>query len=168
MPIENERKFVLAKSFKPEALRGWAKTDIRQAYLNDGPRIREDNGACTLTYKKWIAAAQELVEIETAISREDFDLLRSECVINVDKTRYAKRLPSGDWVVDLLRDGQGAVYFVLAEVELPRGEAAPASIPEEIAPHIVHAVDALDNRFTNKKLADITRAAALYAEISGS
>jgi CYTH domain-containing protein len=134
MPVENERKFVLSKDMSLSALEGWRRTDIRQAYLEDGPRIRDENGACTFTYKRMVVAARELVE--THISREDFDMLWSERATALNKTRFAKTCASGDWVVDFLRDGSGELYFVLAEVELPRGVTAPSSIAEEIAPYV--------------------------------
>ena len=83
-------------------------------------------------------------------------------------TRFTKTCASGDWVVDFLRDGSGELYFVLAEVELPRGVTAPSSIAEEIAPHVLHVVERSDSRFTNKRLTDIVYASALYDEISKS
>lgn len=168
MPVENERKFVLSKDMPPIALEGWRRTDIRQAYLEDGPRIRDENGACTFTYKRMVVAVGEILEIETHISREDFDMLWSERATALDKTRFAKTCASGDWVVDFLRDGSGELYFVLAEVELPRGVTAPSSIAEEIAPHVLHVVERSDSRFTNKRLTDIVYASALYDEISKS
>ena len=166
MPIENERKFVLSKDTPLSALEGWRLTHIRQAYLEDGPRIRDEDGDCTFTYKRMIAAAGELVEIETRISREDFDMLWSERTTALDKTRYANSCASGDWVVDFLRNSDGELYFVLAEVELPRGVSAPSSILDEIAPFILHAVEPMDSRFTNKRLTDVAYASALYNEIS--
>lgn len=167
MPVENERKFVLALDISPTAFVGWTRSNIRQAYLEDGPRIRDQDGVATFTYKRMVAAARELVEIETEISREDFDMLWPECITALDKTRYAKRNDAGDWVVDFLRDATGELYFVLAEVELPRGQAAPSSIAAEIAPFVLHAVAASDSRFTNKRLTDVAYASALYREIAG-
>lgn len=167
MPVENERKFVLARDISPTVLVGWTRCDIRQAYLEDGPRIRDQDGVATFTYKRMVAAAQELVEIETEISREDFDMLWSECAVALDKTRYSKQDGHGDWVVDFLRDSAGELYFVLAEVELPRGVAAPSAIAAEIAPFVLHAVAPADSRFTNKRLTNVEYASALYLEIAG-
>lgn len=167
MPIENERKFVLSKDADASAFEGWVRSELRQAYLEDGPRIRDADGVRTFTYKRWIVAAQELLEVETEISQEDFAMLWSERATALEKTRYAKTLPSGDWVVDFMRNDVGEVYFVLAEVELPRGVAAPSSIPSEVAALVIYAVDATDNRFTNKRLTDIAYATALYREIAG-
>ncbi len=166
MPVENERKYVLKPTFAKDALEGWARFDIRQAYLDDGPRIREFGGDCLFTYKKWAPQVKELVEIETAISREDFDLLWPLCVEAVQKTRYIKETHDGEWVVDFLLDAQGDVYFVLAEVELARFKALPDEIPAEISNHIVFAVAADDNRFTNKKLSDPDYARHLLAKVA--
>lgn len=168
MPIENERKFVLSRDFDAAQLRGWTRSEIKQAYLDDGPRLRASGAAHIFTYKRWIPHAQELVEIETEISAEDFALLWSQSSDQIVKTRYEKRDAAGDWVVDFLRDSADALYFVLAEVEMPRGVKSPDAIPPEIAPYIVHTAAAPDERFTNKRLADVDAASRLYQEISGA
>ncbi len=162
MPVENERKYVLRPDFDAGRLAGWTRHDIRQAYLDDGPRIRQRDEDFIFTYKKWVPQAGELVEIETPISEDDFNLLWPLCVQRIAKIRYVLMTDDVEWVVDFLRDDNGQVYFVLAEAELPRGQAAPNHIPAEIAGGILHAVDAADNRFTNKKLSDQAYAAGLY------
>ncbi len=166
MPVENERKYVLSPAFRSDGLKGWARFDILQAYLDDGPRIRKFGDDYLFTYKKWAPHVKELVEIETAISREDFELLWPMRVEAVQKTRYIKETDDGEWVVDFLRDDEGDVYFVLAEVELSRFQALPDEIPEEIRAHILYAVAAEDNRFTNKKLSDQDYAESLLAKVS--
>ncbi len=166
MPVENERKYVLSPDFDAGRLAGWERRDIRQAYLDDGPRLRQVGGECLFTYKKWAPHAGELVEIETAISRDDFDLLWPLCVETIQKTRYVRVTDDGEWVVDFLRDDDGEVYFVLAEVELPRHQARPDAVPAEIAGGILHAVAIDDNRFTNKKLSRRDHALELLAEVS--
>jgi CYTH domain-containing protein len=162
VPVENERKYVLKSDFDAGCLTGWTRHDIRQAYLNDGPRIRQRDEDYIFTYKKWVPHAGELVEIETAISEDDFNLLWPLCIQRIAKTRYVLMTDEVEWVVDFLRDDNGQVYFVLAEAELPRGQAAPGHIPVEIAGGILHSVDAADNRFTNKKLSNQAYAAGLY------
>src|SRR5690348_15910365 len=136
MPIENERKYLLPPDFDCSQLKGWSRHDIRQGYLDDGPRIREIDGEHLFTYKKWIPQAAELVEIEVGVPKEDFDLLWSQRVAMVEKTRYEKRIGEALWVVDLLRGPNGDVFVVLAEAELPRQRLAPDSIPAEIAAHV--------------------------------
>lgn len=165
MPIENELKFILPLDFDAAALSDWEKHDIRQAYLNDGPRIRQINDDYLFTYKKWIPQVSELVEIELAISKNDFDLLWSQRVETLEKTRYEKHVGEAEWVVDFLHDATGQNFVVMAEVELPRYKPQPDAIPDEIASHILYAVTAGDNRFTNKKLSDAGYAAKVYEDL---
>ncbi len=165
MPIENELKYILPLDFDASSLNGWEKYDIRQAYLNDGPRIRQIDATYLFTYKKWIPQVKELVEIEVALTQDDFDLLWSQRVQSLEKTRYLKQIGEAEWVMDFLRKPDGDVFVVMAEVELPRYVAAPDSIPDEIAPYILYAVEAGDNRFTNKKLSDPDYAARIYEDI---
>src|SRR5438067_721153 len=70
MPVENERKYVLSPAFDAARLAGWRPVEIRQAYLDDGPRIRQIGAEFVFTYKKWAPHANELVEIETPLSRD--------------------------------------------------------------------------------------------------
>ncbi len=165
MPIENELKYVLPVDFDPAVLKDWRRHDIRQAYLDDGPRIRQIDADYLFTYKRWIPQAQELIEIETALSAEDFDLLWPLRVESVQKTRYVKEIGDAEWVVDFLKDGAGRVYFVLAEVEMPRHQASPGDLPGEIRDHVLYAVGAGDNGFTNKKLSNPDYAAKLYRRL---
>ena len=53
----------------------------------------------------------------------------------------------------------------VAEVEMARFQTAPEAIPDEIAGFILHAVDAGDNRFTNKKLSDRDYAESLLDKV---
>jgi CYTH domain-containing protein len=165
MPIENELKYILPLDFDATTLSGWEKHGIRQAYLNDGPRIRQINADHIFTYKKWIAQVKELVEIETAISQDDFELLWSQRVQSLEKTRYEKHIGAAEWVVDFLHDPSGRNFVVMAEVELPRYVLQPDMIPDEIATRILYSVPAGDNRFTNKKLSDPDYAAKMYEEL---
>lgn len=165
MPIENELKYVLPLEFSEANLSGWTRQDIRQAYLEEGPRIRQRDDHFLFTYKKWVPDAKVLVEIETHIPASDFDLLWPLCVERVQKTRYVTLADECEWVIDFLREGSGDVYFVQAEVEMPEGQTAPDIIPEAIRDHIVYAVGADDNRFTNKKLSDPEYAARLRRKV---
>ena len=166
MPIENERKYVLPADLDAGRLDGWKRYDIRQAYLDDGPRIRQKNDEYFFTYKRWIPEVSELVEIETGISHDDFSLLWSHRVQALEKTRFENRDGDVEWVVDFLHDSSGGIYFVLAEVELPRGQAQPDHVPDEIAGSILYAVAADDNRFTNKKLSDQDYARRLFEKVA--
>jgi CYTH domain-containing protein len=168
MPVENERKYLLPLDLDPSRLGGWTKHDIRQAYLDDGPRVRQIDADHFFTYKKWIPHARELVEIELAISKDDFELLWSIRVETLEKTRYAKRIGAAEWIVDFLHDPAGNTFVVLAEVEMPRHVASPESIPSEIASHILHAVAVDDSRFTNRKLSDPAHAARMYELVNAT
>ncbi len=167
MPVENELKYILPLDFDPKALDGWRRHDIRQAYLDDGPRIRQIDADHLFTYKRWIPQAAELIEIETAITAEDFELLWPLRVESLQKTRFVCDIGDVEWVIDFLKDDPGQVYFVLAEAEMPRHQTAPDEIPAEIADRILYAVGAGDARFTNKKLANPAHAAKLYRTIAG-
>lgn len=164
MPVENELKYVLPPDFDQARLVGWMRHDIRQAYLDDGPRIRQIDAGYLFTYKKWLPDARELIEIETVIAREDFEALWPICVERVRKTRYIRQISDVEWVVDFLSDGD-EVYFVLAEVEMPRYATSPGALPAEIRDAIVHSVQQDDNSFTNKKLSDPDYARKLYNKV---
>jgi len=165
MPIENELKYILPLDFDAAVLGGWERHDIRQAYLDDGPRIRQINADYVFTYKKWISQAGELVEIEQTLSKDDFDLLWSQRIETLEKTRYEKHIGEAEWVVDFLHDSAGRNFVVMAEVELPRYKSRPDIIPDEIASHILYKVNSGDSRFTNKALSDPLYAAKIYEEL---
>lgn len=166
MPVENELKYILPLDFDAARLGGWQRRDIRQAYLDDGPRIRQIDQDYLFTYKRWIAATRELLEIEVALSVEDFALLWPLCVERIRKTRYVKKVGAAEWVVDFLMQDDDRVYFVLAEVEMPRHQVRPDELPAEIGAHVLHLAEAGDSRFTNRKLSNVDYAAALYREIA--
>lgn len=166
MPVENELKFVLPRDFDPARLSAWRRYDIRQAYLDDGPRLRQIGQDYFFTYKRWIERSQERIEIETAISADDFNQLWPLCGEALLKTRYVKALGGSEWSIDFLVDAHGLAYFVMAEVEMPRRQPAPEVIPAEIRDHILYAVAAGDIRFTNKKLSSASHASDMYAIVS--
>ncbi len=166
MPVENELKYVLPLHFDEARLAGWDKYDIKQAYLDDGPRIRQLNSDYFFTYKKWIPEAGELVEVETALSENDYNMLLTQCVESVQKTRYKKHIGDAEWVVDFLKDKFNQAYFVMSEVEMPRHQLSPNEIPEEIRNDIIYAAEQDDVRFTNKNLSNAAHAANLYKELA--
>jgi hypothetical protein len=109
MPVENERKYVLSPGFDAGRLKGWQEVEIRQAYLDDGPRIRQIGADFIFTYKKWAPHAGELVEIETPISREDFELLWPlRMVLRLSETEFSDGIFS--W--------RGFLYFKWRHLEL--------------------------------------------------
>lgn len=160
MPGENEIKFVLFFDLKPEMLENkhWKRVPIKQAYLPDGPRVRQYDEDYIFTYKRWIDAKNRDTEVETDLSEEDFYDLWDECDIALKKDRYLNpNNPKGfEWSIDFLQDEDNGdqVYFILAEVEMPEGMEEPDAIPDIIKPYIAYRVPKGDFNFSNKKLAD--------------
>ena len=93
--------------------------------------------------------------------------MRCDIALTVNGETVAETVDARKTLVDFLRDEEGRVYFVMAEVEMPRFQALPEHIPEEIVGHILHSVAADDNRFTNKKLSDRDYARKMLAKIMG-
>lgn len=139
------------------------KYDIEQSYIGRGARIRiqkKDNKAKYLfTFKQIVES--EVVEIEKKISKLDYDLLHKESTNVVYKTRYKV----GDWDVDFFKH-EGENYFVMAEIELPRGQKEPNFIPKFIEDNLIYVVEVTDQRFSSKKLSNVEYAKVLLEEIS--
>lgn len=172
MPIENERKFVLNDDGALEArLAGGAgvtKSFLRQAYFDvPGMRIRavEQDGATrhVFTYKRPVDG--QVVEIETAISAEDFDRLWSQRCETLQKARYSWTDGPFHWDVDFFKADDGRTYFAQAEVEMPEDQEEPPPLPASLAGHLLATAPVGDQRFTSKRLADRAHAEKLLAEI---
>jgi CYTH domain-containing protein len=159
---ENELKFVLRTVFDESALTGWKRTDLKQGYLPDGWRLRDENGEYTRTMKIWSDAMNAMDEDENDISREEFESGWPDCGDKLQKTRYKKQIGDEEWVVDFFRKDNGEVYFVMAEVEMPVGREAPLSMPKAIEDYIVYRPDKTDPRFLSKNLADPQQAVLVY------
>ncbi|MBM3644991.1 MAG: hypothetical protein FJX02_11710 [Alphaproteobacteria bacterium] len=172
MPIENERKIVLRD---PERVleaalavrQGVRRQRLRQAYLDAaGVRIREivaDDGiARVFSYKRPVDG--QMVEIETAISKDDFARLWTLRRETLEKTRYSWTEGSLHWDVDFFGE-PGRPYFTMAEVEMPADRTELPALPPELARHSLHIVEAGDARFTSKRLADPGHAAMLFAAL---
>jgi CYTH domain-containing protein len=167
MPTENERKFVLSDADAVRAL--WDRADwseIRQGYLRGDARVRRQTrgGVAhdSFTYK--IAAAGRLIEIETVLAEpRDFDDLWPLTTRRIHKLRRSETDRHGlHWDIDLLMGPDGAVYFAMAECEMPEAMDAPPEILPALAPHIAYAVPReRQAEFLNSRLADPTWAAAL-------
>jgi CYTH domain-containing protein len=137
--------------------------DVRQGYLigngKTSVRIRVINDKdYYLTVKHRING--HCVEIETDISRKDFNSLWSSTTNHIHKTRYL----IGGWDVDFFyyKDYR---YFAIAEIELPEDQDMPKSIPSIFSDYIVYLVSIDDNRFTSRKLSDVTYAKKLFNQI---
>lgn len=175
MPIENERKFVLKDGARLEAALaaapGVTRSLLDQAYLDvSGMRIRAIDGTGGLshvfTYKRPVNG--QVVEIETEISRADFERLSSHCIERLRKVRYAWTDGPFHWDVDFFKTDGGDTYFAMAEVEMPEDHCEPPPLPPRLAPHLLATVPAGDPRFQSKRLANRAHAEALGAAILAS
>ena len=170
MPAENELKYVLPLNTLRDIFEdaGWKRIPIKQAYLPDGPRIRQyGDDKFVFTYKRWIEPKNRITEIELDIDKEDFNDLWLECKKPITKTRYlAPDSPEGyEWSVDFLETKKGNTYFVLAEVEMPEGLEQPPEIHPLIASLDFYAAAKKDTAFTNKKLSNKSHAKRMYRRI---
>lgn len=171
MPIENERKFVLASNsqleFRLAQAPGVTRGLIVQAYLETpGVRLRvvelEGRRHHIFTFKRPVDG--KVVEIETIITAEDFRLLWTLRKETLQKVRYS--WPDGrfGWDVDFFKSTDGSTYFAMAEVEMPDGDVEPPPPPPGLAPYVLFAVANGDPRFSSKRLASRQHADALMAE----
>lgn len=164
MPFENERKYVLDISLSEAALGSWERQDIRQAYLAGGARIRQANGDFLFTYKRWIEARKDHLEIETDIAEEDFRTLWECAERRLTKTRYVRQETGAEWVVDFFK-ADGKTYFVMAEVEMPATLDNPETMPVVVRDHLTFAVPHGDERFSSANLYDVAFASGLLKQI---
>lgn len=176
MPVELEFKYVLhsqdeiwerLSSVKvPGLIKGCAQ--IEQAYLSRGGRIRKRswesrNGVVypdpevelIFTYKHDLTNQPGCLEIETDMSKEDYDLAWSEADHKLTKTRLL--LPcnntAGVWEIDFFYDAQG-IYLAMAEFEVPAKSGPPKDLHPLVQEYLRYVVPADDNRFKNRKLGD--------------
>jgi CYTH domain-containing protein len=139
---------------------------IEQRYLgNDrglSVRVRksaiEGYDSYRMTVKQNVAG--ETVEIETIISKDDFTKLWSVASRSVEKTRYIYL----GWEIDFFKNS-GRNYFAVAEIEMPRGQKAPDSIPPLISQYIIYNVKQGDGGFSNKLLGNVKHAQNLLKKI---
>lgn len=185
MPIENERKYVLlrdkivvdevaaAATYSDSIIQSYIQTgedwhlrtrEIRPYYQDDrifNPKYVD----YFLTYKHMIDG--ELIEIETNILSADYQKLNKRSFSRLSKIRYRILHKSGTWEVDLFYRGlsDDLPYFILAEIELPVGQAAPISIPSIISKHLLYEVPMENNEFSNTKLCYTQYAEEKYQEL---
>ncbi len=189
MPIENERKYVLlrdsnvvdeivaAATYSDSIVQSYIQTgedwnlrirEIRPHYQDDyqDDRIFDPNYVdYFLTYKHMING--ELIEVETDILSEDYSKLNKRALSRLCKVRH-KILDGFDtWEVDLFyrKFSDNLPYFILAEIELPVGQAAPTTIPSVISKHLLYEVPIGNNEFSNTKLCYIQLAEEKYQEL---
>ena len=158
---ENELKFVLKTAFDESALAGWKKTELKQGYLPDGWRLRDENGEYTRTQKFWSESMNAMDEDESEITKEEFEAGWPDCQETLQKTRYKKVYGDEEWVVDFFRKDNGEVYFVMAEVKMPVGRETPRSFPAIVKSSVIYTPDKDDARFMSKNLTNPDKAATI-------
>jgi hypothetical protein len=166
MPIENEYKHVLRDddgSLETKLSSSWPKLEIEQFYLGDRQarfrRIVDAAGLVSFVFTFKQSIAGKLLEIETPVTQDDFDLARTASTGGLHKTRFVRSEGQVHWDVDFLYevvDGRRAQrpYFVMAEAEMADG-MSEHDVHPEILPHLVYSVPKDESHvFTNGKLID--------------
>ena len=176
MPTEHEFKYMISKEiaadFDHSKLMKLAKEHqhIKQGYLAFSKgmttRIRcidvDDKQKWYLTFKQKVE--DRVVEIEKRLDERDGKDLWSVCVGKLKKDRYVIENKGITWELDFFKKGQH-LYFVLAEVELPEGADRPKNPPDFLKDYILYEVPLTDERFSNKRLAEVEFATNLYQQI---
>jgi hypothetical protein len=182
--IENEIKRVLRYSptLEDELTKKYGYHDIQQGYLNPNSRIREITHQSGLvdhvfSFKQRLPNGHN-IEIESdEITKSDFDNLWEFTESRLFKRRVSvfqmMRDPNPNhedtitirWDIDFPRWPSGAVYFSMAEAEMPPTMDEPPSVLKDIKPFIAHEVPRSDNRFSARKIADEKHAKKLAEEL---
>jgi CYTH domain-containing protein len=155
MPVENERKYLLPVAEQPATvvaaqerarMGGSVRLDrLRQAWV-DGPRARvrriePEFGPIEhrFTWKRRVG--DRPIEFETAIEPADFDALWTVAERGLAKLRLTPVATSEErWCLDIIASRSGAACLMVAEVEMPEGQDAPATLPEWLSARLLHAV----------------------------
>ena len=162
MPVENEYKFAL---YDPEGTleeklmaSDYFRANIRQGYIRKGARIREWHDLQTntvryiFTYKHRVE--DDVIEVETDISEDDFKKLWSIRELEVSKVRFKFIVDEFTWDVDFLKD-QNNTYFSLAEVELPADERTVPVPPSTLKDYVLGGTGRHDKTLSNKRLLNV-------------
>jgi adenylate cyclase len=151
MPVEIERKFLVASDAWRGAVRG-PGTPIRQGYLSAGGagapvvRVRLAGPRAFLTVKG--PGGLSRAEFEYPVPPEEAEAMLALCPRPaLSKTRYEVPLGPWLWTVDEFHAPARLAGLVLAEVELP-DEAADPPLPEWLGREVTD-----DPRWTNAALA---------------
>jgi len=157
---ENELKYVLHENFNENALVGWKRSEIKQGYLSDGWRLRDESGYLTRNLKTFVEGQLEPDEDEYEISQAEFNNDWPKTNDRLVKTRYKLDIDDEEWVIDFFKDENGK-FFIMAEVEMPEGRITPNHIPNLIRDNCIHEVKRNDERFFSKNIADKSHAAEM-------
>jgi CYTH domain-containing protein len=184
MPVENERKYVLAVdepyAFRDELLArtGARSQRIQQGYVGEHIRFRLSQTASYLrTFNAFMTfkmkVGDELIEIETDMALADFRKLWESDKVErkLIKERICVPHYNNTWEVDFfiepadVGNGFEKIYMVMAEVELPPGRLLPSSVPKFINDNLIYLVEPNDLRFVNARLGTPDEVRALVASL---
>jgi CYTH domain-containing protein len=176
MGIENERKLLLNVNHSQELWRslkqhaselGIQFMDITQGYLSGSARVRHvvphdpEPGSARehhiFTYK--VKVMGSTVELEHELDPHDYHKLMLITKPVILKTRA--KICQGDltWDIDFFKmPKSGAVYFLMAEVEMPEFQTELPTMLDVLSPYMIRWVDAGDKRFNNKSLSNPKKA----------
>ena len=173
MPTEHEYKYVMSLDADEDVFKEICERHfiIRQGYLafSKGMTCRVRSSRCSKKdKKKWYLTFKQkvgdrVVEIEKKLDERDGHDLWSVCVGRLKKDRYVIGHEGVKWEVDFFKKG-GHLYFVLAEVELEEG-APRKAVPPFLQDYLLYEVPLTDDRFGNKRLADVEHATFTYNQI---
>lgn len=137
MPIENEIKIILSRSSELiEFLIDLPKKYIEQYYC-DGGRVRSYGDKYVFTFKKTLPDFTNL-EIETEISKHDFDIFKSIAKRYLKKTRYYYE----NCEIDVFEDG-----LIMCEIE-----GDDHTIPNSLKPFVKKIIKKGNKKYSSKTL----------------
>ncbi len=176
LATENELKFVLKPFVDVHRVMRDLEDRYRFATIDQGyltkckgltVRVRhsissqKNRGEFRLTVKKLVN--DRLIENEMLIDGRDFGDYWSQCHGKIHKIRFYM----DDWEIDFFLDPEGAVYFILAEHEMPEDQEYPENFPEFVKEHLLFEVPRSDDRFSNRKLSQVEYAKELWSSLEG-
>jgi hypothetical protein len=175
--IENEIKYVLKDPKglienleimmeNKECIYKISKIKIKQGYLDSRARLRhsiiDNKDDYKFTYKYILC--DKLYELETKVNDIYFESLWIKTTDRLLKTRYSFQDMEAHWDIDFFFNEKKAMYFSMAEAEIPDGMSDPERIPNFLSNHIVFKAPRLDENFTSKKISNIEYGKKLYEE----
>lgn len=170
MPVEIEYKYVIKldsvlEKKIIEIIEG-DKVSILQLYLSGGGRVREiecpNAVKYEFTYKHKIDVGN--FEINTTISREDFEIAQRSYYRKLKKHRFTFKTKTNKWEIDFFKNDSGETYFIMMECEVNEGELPVIdSLPSIIKENIIKYVDLDDPTYSSYNLCSSTFAKQLLS-----
>lgn len=160
MSIEKEYKFLLKNDFFEDFSRKYGYSSIIQRYIAKGTRIRKVVKGISeiylFTFKKM--SSKGLVEIETSITKEDFENLSEDIISEIKKKRISFEMKIKNNMnvhFDIDEFEKNNEKFVIMEIEVDKDEDLEMDcIPEKIRYNILKEVSGIDC-FYNENMSKI-------------